>query len=127
LSVKGESKGVRIRILGSGRALKRMGIEAEELNAAKVSIETSDGKILEVESPQVMIIRAKGQPTMIYVVGEPREVKREVKEEARATISDDDVRLVAEQAGVDLETARRALEEAKGDIAEAILRLRGSP
>ncbi|MFP3286168.1 MAG: nascent polypeptide-associated complex protein [Acidilobus sp.] len=109
------------------RALKRMGIEAEELNAAKVSIETSDGKILEVESPQVMIIRAKGQPTMIYVVGEPREVKREVKEEARATISEDDIRLVAEQAGVDLETARRALEEAKGDIAEAILRLKGSP
>jgi alpha-NAC-related protein len=109
------------------RALKRMGIEAEELNAVKVSIETSDGKTLEVESPQVMIIRAKGQPTMIYVVGEPREVKREVKEEAKVTISDDDVRLVAEQAGVDLETARRALEEAKGDIAEAILRLRGSP
>jgi len=105
------------------RALKRMGIEAEELNAVKVSIETSDGKTLEVESPQVMIVRAKGQPTMIYVVGEPREVK----EEAKVTISDDDVRLVAEQAGVDLETARRALEEAKGDIAEAILRLRGSP
>ncbi|MGC9071223.1 MAG: nascent polypeptide-associated complex protein [Acidilobus sp.] len=106
------------------RALKRIGIDAEELNITKVSLETADGRVLVVDSPQVMVVRAKGQPTMIYVVGEPKEVKAETRP---IEVSEEDVRLVAEQAGVDAETARRALIEAKGDIAEAILRLKGSP
>ncbi len=105
------------------RALKRMGIEAEELKVTRVSLETQDGRTLIVDSPEVILVRAKGQPTMLYVVGEPKEVRVEARQ---AEVSEDDVRLVAEQAGVDLETARRALIDAKGDIAEAILRLRGS-
>ena len=105
------------------RALKRMGIEAEELKVTRVTLETEDGRRLVVESPEVLVVRARGQPTMLYVVGEPREVKAE---ERLTEVSEDDVRLVAEQAGVDMETARRALIEAKGDIAEAILRLKGS-
>lgn len=105
------------------RALKRMGIEAEELKVTRVTLETEDGRRLVVESPEVLVVRARGQPTMLYVVGEPREVKAE---ERLAEVSEDDVKLVAEQAGVDMETARRALIEAKGDIAEAILRLKGS-
>ncbi|MGC9210387.1 MAG: nascent polypeptide-associated complex protein [Acidilobus sp.] len=109
------------------RALKRMGIEAEELNATRVSIETADGRLLVVESPQVMVVRAKGQPTMLYVVGEPKEAKQGGGPQRQVEVSEEDVRLVAEQAGVDLETARRALVEANGDIAEAILRLKGSP
>ena len=105
------------------RALKRMGIEAEELKVARVTLETEDGRTLVVESPEVLMVKAKGQPTMLYVVGEPREVK---PTERPTEVSEEDVRLVAEQAGVDIETARRALIEAKGDIAEAILRLKGS-
>ncbi len=106
------------------RMLKRMGIEAQELEASRVTIETSDGKSLVVDSPQVIVVRAKGQPTMIYVVGEPKEVSQPQAKEVQ--VSEDDVKLVAEQAGVDEETARRALIESNGDIAEAILRLKGS-
>ena len=63
---------------------------------------------------------------MIYVIGEP--VRVEAKSEAGETpeISEEDVALVAEQAGVSLEEARRALEETGGDIAAAILRLQGA-
>lgn len=105
------------------RMLKRMGIEAEELEATRVTIETKD-KQLVVEEPQVIIVRGRNQPTMIYIVGEPREVKPQ--QPAQPQISDEDVKLVAEQAGVDLETARNALIAANGDIAEAILKLKGS-
>ena len=37
--------------------------------------------------------------------------------------SDDDIKLVSQQAGVDEEKAKHALEEAKGDLARAILLL----
>ena len=39
-------------------------------------------------------------------------------------IPDEDVKLVAEQVGCSLEEAEKALIESKGDIAEAIIRLR---
>ncbi len=106
------------------RAMKRLGIKLEEVEASRVILELSDGSRLVVNDPQVMIMRAKGQPPMIYVVGEP--VKEEaVLEEAGGAppFTEEDVALVAEQAGVSLEEARKALEETKGDIAEAILRL----
>ncbi|MCE4602638.1 MAG: nascent polypeptide-associated complex protein [Desulfurococcales archaeon] len=102
------------------RAMKRMGIKLEEVNAVRVLIELDDGSRLVVSNPQVSIMRMKGQPPMIYVVGDI--VKEEPVEEG-PEISDEDVALVAEQAGVSVEEARKALEEAGGDIAEAILRL----
>ena len=37
--------------------------------------------------------------------------------------SDDDIQLVSQQAGVDEQKAKSALEEAKGDLARAILLL----
>ncbi len=107
------------------RMLKRMGITIEELSALRVTIELAEGKVLEISEPQaVMVIRSRGQPPMLYVIGEPKEVEvkpAEAKEEAPFT--EEDVALVAEQTGVSMEEARRALEETGGDIAEAILRL----
>ncbi len=108
------------------RTLRRMGITMETLSAERVEILLDDGSKLVAESPQVMIIRAKGQPPMTYVIGEFKRV--EPSEEERGigqNFTEEDVQLVAEQAGVSLEEARRALEETGGDIAEAILRLRG--
>ncbi len=109
------------------KAMKRLGIKVEEVQAVRVVIELEGGSRLVVEDPQVMVMRARGQPPMIYVVGEPVEEKPveagESGGEGGVEISEEDVALVAEQAGVSLEEARRALEEAGGDIAEAILRL----
>ena len=102
------------------RAMKRMGIKLEELNAVKVLIELDDGSRLVVTNPQVSVMRMKGQPPMIYVVGD---IVKEEPVEEEPEISEEDVALVAEQAGVSIEEARRALQEAGGDIAEAILKL----
>ena len=109
------------------KMLKRMGISMEEMEAEEVIIKLSQGKRLVIESPSsVALMRAKGQPSMIYIIGgSMREEAEEVKEETPA-FTEDDVKLVAEQAGVSLEEARKALEETNGDIAEAILRLKGA-
>ncbi len=108
------------------RTLRRMGIKMETLRAERVEILLEDGSKLVAEAPQVLLIRAKGQPPMTYVIGELRRVEpEEAGGGGEAPFTEEDVRLVAEQAGVSLEEARRALEETGGDIAEAILRLRG--
>ncbi len=109
------------------RAMKRMGMEVEEVRATRVEIGLEDGSSLVVDEPQaVMVIKARGQPPMIYIVGEPKRVEATSAAEGAAgavEISEEDVALVAEQAGVSPEEARRALEEVGGDIAAAILKL----
>ena len=113
------------------RALRRMGVRMEELDAERVVVELRDGRVLEVNPPAaVMVLRVKGQPPMLYVIGEPREVEAKPAEEEAGEaggveVSEEDVMLVAEQAGVSPEEARRALIEAGGDIAAAILKLKG--
>jgi len=109
------------------KMLKRMGISMEEIDAEEIIIKLPQGKRLIIESPNsVALMKAKGQPNMIYIIGgSMKEETGEVKEET-PTFTEDDVKLVAEQAGVSLEEARKALEETNGDIAEAILRLKGA-
>ena len=108
------------------RMLKRMGITVEEVRASRVVVELEEGGRLVVEDPSVMLVKARGQPPLLQVMGRIREEREEKAEEAGGVeISEEDVRLVAEQAGVSLEEARRALEETGGDIAAAILKLQG--
>lgn len=104
------------------KTMKRLGIKLEEVNAVKVTIELDTGEQLLVEDPQVMIMKAKGQPPMLYITGEIKKVEKK-EEEEKPPFTEEDVTLVAEQAGVSLEEARKALEETGGDIAEAILKL----
>jgi len=109
------------------RAMRRLGIKVEQVEAVRVEIHLPDGAKLVVEDPQVLVIRAKGQPPMLQILGEPKRVEPEPAEagEEAPAFTDEDVALVAEQAGVSLEEARKALEETGGDIAEAILKLQG--
>lgn len=61
---------------------------------------------------------------IFQVVGESLEERAIMRnEEAKPKIPEEDVALVAEQAGVSLEEARAALEETGGDLAQAILLL----
>ncbi len=107
------------------RQLKRLGIklDVEELEDARnVTIELP-GKMLVIDDPQVVIMRLQGQ-TIFYIMGEPREVEIEEEEVTPGIeISEEDVQLVASQAGVSLEEARRALEASEGDLAKAIMLL----
>lgn len=106
------------------RALKRMGLDVEELSGVeKVEFYLKDRRIV-IESPQVVVIKSKNQ-TVFQVVGEAKEeTTGKEQREAVVAVNEEDVEFVASQAGVSKEEARRALIETRGDIAEAILRLR---
>jgi nascent polypeptide-associated complex subunit alpha len=109
--------------------MEQMGIDVTELDVEEVVIRTGDEDLVFADA-QVTRMDAQGQQTY-QVVGEPesREPSASAIESADADagdddgIPDDDVALVAENAGVDAETAREALEETDGDLAAAIAAL----
>ena len=90
--------------------MKKMGIQQQEIPATEVIIRTTEGDII-IKNPHVSKVNMMGQATY-QITGE--------EEKATSEISDDDVELVAQQAGASLEYARAALEDANGDIAKAI-------
>ncbi|MEK6893632.1 MAG: nascent polypeptide-associated complex protein [Nanoarchaeota archaeon] len=95
--------------------MKQMGIKQEEIDAQRVIIECSDRKII-IEPASVQKITMQGQESW-QIGGEVREESKE------AVISEEDIEMVIEKTGKSREEARRALEESKGDIAEAIVKL----
>lgn len=92
--------------------MKQLGINQEEIEAERVIIEKSDGKIV-IENPSVQKIKMQGQESW-QVTGEAREEEEGIR--------DDDVKLVMEKTGKSEEEVRKALEESE-DIAEAIMKL----
>ena len=90
--------------------MKKMGIQQQEIPATEVIIRTTEGDII-IKNPKVSKVNMMGQMTY-QITGE--------EEKATSEISDDDVDLVAQQAGVSEEYAKAALEDADGDIAKAI-------
>jgi len=100
------------------RAMKQMGIRTKELeNVREVLIKLADREIV-ISNAQVTLMDMPGQRTY-QVVGE--ETERRLEPE----VSEDDIKLVMEQAGVDRGAATQALKDAEGDIAQAILKLKG--
>ena len=95
------------------KAMKKMGIKQEEIEATEVIIKTTS-KDLIIKNPKVTRINMMGQESL-QVTGEIEE---------SSGISDDDIKTVAEQAGVSKEKAIAALEKNNGDLAAAILELK---
>ncbi|MCX8204236.1 MAG: nascent polypeptide-associated complex protein [Candidatus Nezhaarchaeota archaeon] len=101
------------------RLMQRTGMAIETLEGVKeVIIKLADRSLI-IRSPQVSLVKVAGQ-SVYQVLGEISEVL----EREEVEIPDEDVQLVASQAGVCLEEARRALKEAKGDLVKAILVLK---
>ncbi len=98
------------------RLMRQMGIKMEELESVSEVVIKMEGKEIVIRDPSVAVMVVKGEKTYQIVPGS--EEVREV-----LSIPEEDVELVMEQAGVDRETALKALRETKGDIAEAIIRL----
>jgi len=97
------------------KALKGMNIDFQEVDAETVLIKLRDGRKYVFSNPSVILTKVQGQETF-QIIG-----KYEVEfPESGYSPSDEDVRLVASQAGVSEDEARRALIEKNGDLAEAI-------
>ncbi|HEC81387.1 MAG TPA: nascent polypeptide-associated complex protein [Thermoplasmatales archaeon] len=96
--------------------MKQLGINVKEIaNVEKVIIQTRDKDYI-FDDAEVTVMDAQGQKTY-QLIGTPRIVEK--KEE----IPEEDITLVMEKTGKNREEAKKALEESKGDIAEAILKL----
>ena len=100
------------------RQMKKMGMKMEDLNGVTEVIIRFEDKELIIENPSVSLMNVMGQETY-QVEGNAREVELEYEVE----IPDEDVEMVANSAGVSEDKARQALEECKGDLAEAIMKL----
>ena len=93
--------------------LKMAGIKLEEVDASEVIIKRETGDLI-IEEPQVMKLIMKDQ-VMFQVMGKIKE----------KLFSEEDVKLVMEQTGIkDRKKVEDALKESKGDIAEAIMKLK---
>lgn len=97
--------------------MKKMGIQQVDIPAIKVIIQTEDKEYV-FDHPSVAKVNLMGQETY-QIVGNAEERTLSTTPE----ISEDDVKTVMEQTGAGKEEARKAIEEANGDLAEAILKL----
>ena len=108
--------------------MKQMGITMEDIeDVEEVIIRTPTVDIV-IRDAEVSKMTAKGQGTTWQVAGkETRQPRAPAPAPAPAgpKYTEDDVALVAEQANVSKDEARKALEAANGETAEAILKLLG--
>ncbi len=97
--------------------MKQMGVQQVDIPATKVIIKTEEKEII-INNPSVAKVNMMGQETF-QISGDIEEKELSATPE----ISEDDVKTVMEQANVDENVAQKAIEEAEGDLAEAILKL----
>ncbi|MEM0016930.1 MAG: nascent polypeptide-associated complex protein [Candidatus Korarchaeum sp.] len=112
----------RIKPRDIDKMMRSMGIHVESVEATEVLIKLSSGDSIVIRDPQVSLMRVGGEE-VYQVMGRSERVGSSAIEHPYSP-SEDDISLVASQAGVDFETARRALIETHGDLAEAIVRLK---
>lgn len=101
------------------RMMKKAGIAFEEVkNVDHIDIVMENGTVIRIDSPTIAKMKISGQVTY-QITGEER-----VIEEKEINLTEEDIKIVMEQAGVDRELAVKALEMTDGDIAEAIIVLK---
>jgi nascent polypeptide-associated complex subunit alpha len=100
--------------------MKQMGLKMNELGDVKRVIFQGSNREIVIEGPVVTEIDLQGQKMYQVAGGTVSESAFEKKME----IAEEDVILVAQQAGVNLEKAKAALENTEGDLAKAILILK---
>ena len=104
------------------RMMRQMGIETEEIDGVEEVVIRTAERELHISKAQVTKMTVQGQTTF-QVVGKAEERPRGTGEGGKQAIPIEDVRLVAETAGVSEDEAPKALEECGGEPAEAIIKL----
>ncbi len=106
------------------RLMSQLGMQVDELQDTRQVIIKTASKEIVIDNPEVSVTRMQGQD--IYQVMGGTVTERAVEGGAALpplVIPEEDVHLVAQQAGVSVDAARKALEAADGDLAQAILNL----
>ncbi|SEL12547.1 Nascent polypeptide associated complex NAC [Methanobrevibacter gottschalkii] len=100
------------------RQMKKMGMKMDELEGVREVVIRFDEKELIIDNPNVSLMSVMGQETY-QIEGKAHEVELDYEIE----IPEEDIEMVANSAGVSADKAKSALEECKGDLAEAIMKL----
>ncbi|MBL7100952.1 MAG: nascent polypeptide-associated complex protein [Nanoarchaeota archaeon] len=97
------------------KAMKRMGVKQEEIDATEVIIKTHDKELI-IKDPHVAKVNMMGQESL--------QITGDIEEKELKPYKEEDVKTVMEQADCSEEEAKEALEKTDGDLAEAILNLK---
>jgi len=105
------------------RMMQKKGMKVDEVPAVSQVIIKTSGKDIVIEEPTVTIVTVQGQA--MYQIAGGRVSESSSETPIQTAPLESDVQLVAQQTGRSLEEARKALGEAGGDLAKAILTLKG--
>jgi len=107
------------------RMMQRMGMNMDSVPDVEQVIIKTSSKEITIEQPEVAILEMQGQKIFQVIGGKITEKApdRTAPTASRVAVSEEDVKLVADQTGKSVEEARKALEECEGDLAKAILLL----
>ena len=101
------------------RMMQRMGLSMNEMTDVQEVVFRTSTKEIIVENPEVAMMEIQGQK-IFQVTGE-RIIEKSLEKAVK--IPEEDIQLVAMQAKVSVKQASLALEQTKGDLAQAILLL----
>ncbi|HYB67161.1 MAG TPA: nascent polypeptide-associated complex protein [Candidatus Acidoferrales bacterium] len=108
----------------AARMMQKMGMKVDEVaNVTQVIIKTESKDIM-IEEPSVTLVTVQGQ-AMYQIAG--GRVSEATPQALPTATGEQDAELVAQQTGRSLDDAKKALLEAGGDLAKAILILKDQP
>jgi nascent polypeptide-associated complex subunit alpha len=105
------------------RMMQRMGMSMDGVDDVTEVVIRTPSKEIVIEQPEVAMLNMQGQKIYQVVGGTVTERKPERTTSSKPAVSEEDVRLVADQTGKSVEEAKNALIECEGDLAKAILLL----
>jgi nascent polypeptide-associated complex subunit alpha len=97
------------------QAMKKLGMQQEEIEAREVVISCDDKEIV-IRNPSVAKINMMGQENF--------QISGDIEERSLSKFNEEDIETVKSQTNCSEEKARTSLEENDGDIAKSILDLK---
>jgi len=108
----------------AARMMQKMGMKVDEVaDVSQVIIKTESRDIV-INEPSVTLVTVQGQ-AMYQIAG--GRVSEAIPQAIAISTGEEDAQLVAQQTGRTLDDAKKALLEAGGDLAKAILILKDQP
>src|SRR5208283_3103160 len=108
----------------TARMMAKLGVKMDELPDVTQVIIRTPNKDIVIEAPSVTMVTVQGQAMYQIAGGEVSESQPQPTSTSNAPL-EADVQLVAQQTGKSVDESRKALTEAGGDLARAILLLKG--
>ena len=108
----------------AARMMQKMGMKVDEVASVSQVIIKTESKDIIIDEPSVTLVTIQGQAMYQIAGGRTSEA---IPHAVATGTGEEDAQLVAQQTGRPLDDAKKALLEAGGDLAKAILILKDPP